>query len=75
MPPAVGDTERTSSGVDIGRRGVRGVVDNVDGRPVAYVYELDPALRTYALSGIHQDRLTLAVPFDVDIDLQAIDRL
>jgi hypothetical protein len=42
--------------------------------PVGGVYELDPATRSYALTGIHRDRL-LAAPFDVDIDLTAIDRI
>lgn len=44
-------------------------VENVDGRTVVYVYELDPATRAYALTGIHHDRLKLTVPFDIDIDL------
>ncbi|WP_327111308.1 Uma2 family endonuclease [Nocardia sp. NBC_01730] len=50
-------------------------VENVDGRPVVYVYELDPATKAYALTGIHHDRLRLTVPFDIDIDLTDIDRL
>ncbi|MET9026049.1 Uma2 family endonuclease [Nocardia sp. NPDC004168] len=50
-------------------------VENVDGRPVVYVYELDPATKTYALTGIHHDRLKLTVPFDLDIDLTETDRL
>ncbi|WP_280494625.1 Uma2 family endonuclease [Nocardia asiatica] len=50
-------------------------VENVDGRPVVYVYELDPATNAYALTGIHHDRLKLTVPFDMDIDLTEIDRL
>jgi Uma2 family endonuclease len=44
-------------------------VEENDGKPVVYVYELDPATSTYALSGIHHDRLKLAVPFTIDIDL------
>jgi Uma2 family endonuclease len=44
-------------------------VEENDGKPVVYVYELDPATSTYALSGIHHDRLTLTVPFPIDIDL------
>jgi Uma2 family endonuclease len=44
-------------------------VEDNEGKPVVYVYELDPATSTYALSGIHHDRLRLAVPFDIDIDL------
>ncbi|MEA3530217.1 hypothetical protein [Nocardia implantans] len=50
-------------------------MENVDGRPVVYVYVLDPATKTYALTGIHHDRLKLTVPFDLDIDLTEIDRL
>lgn len=50
-------------------------VENVDDRPVVYVYELDPATKAYALTGIHHERLKLSVPFDIDIDLTDIDRL
>ncbi|MET8046334.1 Uma2 family endonuclease [Streptosporangium sp. NPDC005286] len=50
-------------------------IEEKDDRPVAYVYELDPATRTYALTGIHHDRLKVSVPFDVDIDLTEIDDL
>ncbi|WP_327325544.1 Uma2 family endonuclease [Streptomyces sp. NBC_01210] len=45
------------------------------GRPVVYVYELDPATKAYAPSGIHHDRLKLSVPFTIDIDLAEIDNL
>jgi len=50
-------------------------VENVAGRPAVYVYELDPATRAYALTGIHHDRLALTVPFDIDIDLTELDKL
>lgn len=50
-------------------------VENTEGRPTVYVYELDPATSTYALTGIHHDRLKLTVPFDIDVDLTEIDRL
>ncbi|MEV4164828.1 Uma2 family endonuclease [Nonomuraea dietziae] len=50
-------------------------VEQQEDRPVVYVYELDPATRGYALSGIHHDRLKLTVPFDVDLDLSEIDEL
>lgn len=46
-----------------------------DGRPIVFVYELDPATAAYGLTGIHHDRLKLTVPFDIDIDLTEIDRL
>ncbi|WP_257578512.1 Uma2 family endonuclease [Streptomyces sp. JJ38] len=44
-------------------------VENTGGRPVVYVFELEPATRTYAVTGIHHDVLKLSVPFDVEIDL------
>jgi Uma2 family endonuclease len=50
-------------------------VENGSGHPTAYVYELDPATRAYAVTGIHHDQLKLAVPFDIDIDLTAVDKL
>jgi Uma2 family endonuclease len=50
-------------------------VEKDSGLPVVYVYELDPATRAYALTGIHHERLKLTVPFDIDIDLTEIDRL
>ncbi|WP_234535430.1 Uma2 family endonuclease [Streptomyces shenzhenensis] len=45
-----------------------------EGLPVAYVYELDPATKVYLLTGIFHDRLKLTVPFDIEIDLTAINR-
>nr|WP_101785458.1 Uma2 family endonuclease [Nonomuraea indica] len=50
-------------------------VENESGRPVVYAYELDPATRVYAPTGIFHDRLKASVPFDVDIDLTEIDTL
>ncbi|MGC5009563.1 Uma2 family endonuclease [Streptosporangium sp. DT93] len=50
-------------------------VEEQDDRPTVYVYELDPATRTYALMSIHHDRLKVSVPFDVDVDLTEIDDL
>ncbi|WP_434096237.1 Uma2 family endonuclease [Streptosporangium roseum] len=50
-------------------------IENVEGRPTVYVYELDPATKTYVATGIHHDRLKLTVPFDLDIDLAEIDDL
>lgn len=51
------------------------VEDASGGKVVVYVYELDPATHTYVVTGIHHERLTLTVPFDIDIDLTEIDRL
>jgi hypothetical protein len=47
-------------------------VENDGGRPVAYVYELDPATGTYMLSGIFHEQLKLPVPFPVDLSLAAL---
>jgi Uma2 family endonuclease len=44
-------------------------IEENEGEPVVYVYELDPATSTYALSGIHHNRLKLDVPFTSDLDL------
>ncbi|MGW7079569.1 Uma2 family endonuclease [Streptomyces sp. NPDC054871] len=46
-----------------------------DSHPVVQVYELGHATGTYALTGIHHDHLKINVPFDIDIDLTAIDEL
>ncbi|MFB6714958.1 MULTISPECIES: Uma2 family endonuclease [unclassified Streptomyces] len=48
-----------------------------DQHPVVRVYELDPLSKAYALTGIHHDRLKTGVPFPIDIDitLDALDRL
>ncbi|MEF9906362.1 Uma2 family endonuclease [Streptomyces sp. P9-A2] len=49
-------------------------VEENDGLPVVYVYELDPATKAYVPMGIFHNRLKLTVPFSVDIDLTAVDR-
>ncbi|MCQ8769256.1 Uma2 family endonuclease [Streptomyces telluris] len=50
------------------------LVEQNDGLPVVYVYELDPVAKSYALTGIYHDRLKLSVPFCIDIDLTAVNR-
>ncbi|CAL9470519.1 Uma2 family endonuclease [Streptomyces sp. enrichment culture] len=45
-----------------------------DDHPAIQVYELGEATGTYALTGIYHDRLTVSVPYDIDIDLTAINR-
>jgi Uma2 family endonuclease len=47
-------------------------VEENDGRPVVYVYELDQVTACYALTGIHHDRLKLSVPYVIDADLTAL---
>ena len=48
--------------------------DDSKGFPVVYVYELDPATKSYGLTGIFHERLKVSAPFDIEIDLTAIDR-
>ncbi|MCP3821722.1 Uma2 family endonuclease [Streptomyces sp. A3M-1-3] len=49
-------------------------VEEKDGLPVVYVYELDPATHTYADAGVHHKQLKLDLPFPVDVDLTAVNR-
>ncbi|WP_327317812.1 Uma2 family endonuclease [Streptomyces sp. NBC_01235] len=49
-------------------------VEESEGLPVVYVYELDPATSTYVPTGIYHDKLELALPFPLTIDLTAINR-
>ncbi|GAA3238167.1 Uma2 family endonuclease [Nonomuraea helvata] len=44
-------------------------IEEVGGKPAVFVFERDPGTKTYALAGVHHDRLKLTVPFDIDIDL------
>ncbi|MGP9018576.1 Uma2 family endonuclease [Streptomyces sp. BR1] len=49
-------------------------VEENDGLPVVYVYELDPATHSYAPTGIHHKQLKTDRPFPIDIDLTAVGR-
>lgn len=49
-------------------------VEQEDGLPVVYVYELDPATKQYAVMGIHRKELKLKFPFPLDIDLTTLNR-
>jgi hypothetical protein len=49
-------------------------VEESDGKPVVYVYELDPATKAYALTGIHHGKLSVPVPCEIGIDLDALPR-
>lgn len=44
-------------------------VENVDGRAVVYVFELDPATGQYAPTGIYHDTLDLTLPFPITLHL------
>ncbi|NUR04336.1 MAG: Uma2 family endonuclease [Streptomyces sp.] len=47
--------------------------NGADGRPVIHVYELDPLTNAYVHMGMHRDRIKVDKPYDIDIDLTAID--
>lgn len=47
-------------------------VENDNGEPVVYTFELEPASHKYVPTGIHHNRLKVAVPFDIDVDLTEI---
>ncbi|GLY87546.1 Uma2 family endonuclease [Actinoallomurus iriomotensis] len=49
-------------------------VEENDGKPVVYVYELDPATKAYAVTGIHHGKLSVPVPFEITVDLDALPR-
>jgi Uma2 family endonuclease len=49
-------------------------VEDHQNKPVVYVYELDPATKAYALTGIHHGRLEVPVPFPIDIDLDTLPK-
>ncbi|WP_443065686.1 Uma2 family endonuclease [Streptomyces sp. NBC_00557] len=46
-----------------------------DDHPAVQVYELAEATGTYALTGIYHEHVKLSVPYDIAIDLTAIDNL
>ncbi|SDI10510.1 Uma2 family endonuclease [Nonomuraea jiangxiensis] len=49
-------------------------VEQEDGQPVAYTFELEPSVKVYVPTGIHRKRLQTYIGFDVDIDLD-LDRI
>ncbi|MFJ2030358.1 Uma2 family endonuclease [Streptosporangium sp. NPDC087985] len=44
-------------------------IEEEGGKPIVYVYELDPATHAYVPTGIHHGRLSVQVPFPIEIDL------
>ncbi|QHC25891.1 Uma2 family endonuclease [Streptomyces sp. GS7] len=48
-------------------------VEENEGLPVVYVYELDPATNSYSAAGIFHNRIKVPVPFPIDVDLTAIN--
>jgi Uma2 family endonuclease len=50
-------------------------VEAVEGKPVVHAYQRDPETAAYVALGIFHDRVLLAVPFPIDIDLTEIERM
>ncbi|MFD0477638.1 hypothetical protein ACFQ0B_62715 [Nonomuraea thailandensis] len=44
-------------------------MEQEDGIPVVYTFELEPAVTAYVPTGIHRRRLRTNIGFDVDVDL------
>ncbi|MFF4189171.1 Uma2 family endonuclease [Streptomyces sp. NPDC001691] len=49
-------------------------VEENDGLPVVYVFELDPGTHAYGPVGIFHKELKVDLPFPIEIDLTALDR-
>lgn len=47
--------------------------EGANGSPLVHVYELDPLTKSYVHMGLHRDRIKVSMPYDIDIDLTAID--
>ncbi|MEU3554631.1 Uma2 family endonuclease [Streptomyces fragilis] len=43
--------------------------------PVVHTYTLDPLTKAYVHTGMHRDQLKVTEPYDVTVDLTAVDRL
>ncbi|MET8827832.1 Uma2 family endonuclease [Streptomyces sp. NPDC004610] len=43
--------------------------DGVTDQPIAHVYQLDPLTRGYVHMGLHRDRVRVAEPYGIDLDL------
>lgn len=47
-------------------------IEDEAGRPAVHTYELDAMTSTYVPTGIHRARLTVSVPFALDLDLNGL---
>jgi Uma2 family endonuclease len=76
VSPDSKDRDRDTKPPKYAAAGIRHLwrVEEEDGRrAVVHVYERDGETGAYVLTGIHHDRLKVAEPFDIDIDLTAVD--
>ncbi|MEU6778819.1 Uma2 family endonuclease [Nonomuraea angiospora] len=65
------ERDRTTKPLKYSGAGIRHFwrIEEEDGLPVVYTFELEPAVKTYVPTGIHRKRLQTHIGFDVDIDL------
>ncbi|MEU6724178.1 Uma2 family endonuclease [Nonomuraea wenchangensis] len=66
------DRDRTTKPIKYSNAGIRHFwrVEQEDGLPVVFTFELEPAVKAYVPTGIHRKRLQLDIGFDVDLDLR-----
>ncbi|MFI0416814.1 Uma2 family endonuclease [Spongiactinospora sp. 9N601] len=66
------ERDRVTKPIKYSNAGIRYLwrIEEEDAQPVAYTYELDPAVRAYVPTGIHHHRLRTHAGFEVDIDLR-----
>jgi Uma2 family endonuclease len=65
------ERDRTTKPIKYSNAGIKYFwrVEQEDGVPVVYTFELEPAVKAYVPTGIHCKRLQTKIGFDVDIDL------
>ncbi|TMR98192.1 Uma2 family endonuclease [Nonomuraea basaltis] len=65
------ERDRTTKPIKYSNAGIKYFwrVEEEDGLPVVYTFELEPAVKAYVPTGIHRKRLQTNIGFDVDIDL------
>ncbi|MBW8480941.1 Uma2 family endonuclease [Actinomadura sp. PM05-2] len=76
VSPDSKDRDRETKPLKYAKAGIRHFwrVERSDSGTVVYVYERDLESGRYALTGIHHERLKLAVPFAIDVDLSRVGR-
>jgi Uma2 family endonuclease len=65
------ERDRTTKPIKYSNAGIKHFwrIEEEDGLPVVYTFELEPAVMAYVPTGIHRKRLQTNIGFDVDIDL------
>ncbi len=65
------DRDRTTKPIKYSDAGIRHFwrVEQEDGAPVVYTFELEPAVKAYVPTGVHWKRLSVDVGFPVELDL------